>query len=203
MTVWMQTASGRAFDMIAPTAAEVDFDDIAEHLAKLPRWNGATPNIFYSVAQHCVHASELAFKETGNNAVAAAVLLHDAHEAYIGDDILPKQLALVDLANMIDPAMGSLIEQTHRRLRHGIDCAIHRAAGLEFPHDPTTRKIVKRIDAAMLEAERRQLVGDCLRPWHGNVEAADVELKPWAWQLAREAFSRRVVVYIKGSLVVS
>lgn len=202
MTVWMQTASGRAFDLIAPRSSDVDFEDIAEHLAKIPRWGGATPQVFYSVAQHCVHAAELAFKETGDRTIAAYALLHDAHEAYIGDDIQPKQLALVELADMIDPAMGSLIEQTHKRLRHGLDCAIHRAAGLQFPLDPAAGKIVKWIDAAMLEAERRQLVGDCQRPWHGNVEPAAVELLPWSWQLAREAFSRRVAVYVKGSIAV-
>lgn len=90
---WIMTASGRAFDFVEPSAEMVHWPDVAEHLAKTARFAGATAGVFYSVAQHSVHVARLVAPEW-----APWALLHDGHEAYLGDDTTPKKAALAHIA---------------------------------------------------------------------------------------------------------
>lgn len=48
---WIQTYSGRQFDIAAPTPEMVDLEDIAHSLAMQCRYNGHCQH-FYSVAEH-------------------------------------------------------------------------------------------------------------------------------------------------------
>lgn len=61
-------------------------DDIAHHLAKINRYNGALPiDVTYSVAEHSMDLARFfgyPFLKTNNVVVA---LLHDASEAILGD----------------------------------------------------------------------------------------------------------------------
>ena len=52
---WIQTWSGRQFDLLAPTADMVDPVDIAHALSLICRFSGHVDR-HYSVAQHCVIA---------------------------------------------------------------------------------------------------------------------------------------------------
>ena len=92
---WLQTGSNRAFDLLKPDPAQVDFDiDIAEALARIPRYTGHVRPGPYSVAQHCIVGADIVFRDTHDREAAAAFLLHDAHEAYIGDIATPVAQAL-------------------------------------------------------------------------------------------------------------
>jgi len=52
MRTWIQTYTGRQFDVFAPDLVQIDPVDIAWHLSMKCRYNGATTR-FYSVAEHC------------------------------------------------------------------------------------------------------------------------------------------------------
>lgn len=73
------TVTGRLVDLRNPDADEIDISDIAHALASICRFTGQTGE-FYSVAEHSVLVSREVPEE-----LALAALLHDAHEAYIGD----------------------------------------------------------------------------------------------------------------------
>lgn len=78
-----RTHSGRFIDLAVPTPDVLDLEDIAHNLARVCRFGGAVDE-YYSVASHCVYVAER-FLEQGALVLAAAGLLHDATEAYLGD----------------------------------------------------------------------------------------------------------------------
>lgn len=92
---YIMTLSGRKFYPFKPDAGDVDLNDIASSLSKSCRYSGHTPG-FYSVAEHCVKASEtLERLVVGGLTKESArcitwALLHDASEAYLND--LPRPI---------------------------------------------------------------------------------------------------------------
>lgn len=91
----IQTASGRTVDLSDPHVFDIDIHDIAHALGQLCRFTGHT-NQFYSVAEHCVHCSELVLdfvppdelkklSDEQKRILQIEALLHDAAEAYLGD----------------------------------------------------------------------------------------------------------------------
>lgn len=87
----MTTASGLPFWPADPRPEDVRIEDIAAHLSRLCRFNGAIRDDveIYSVAQHSVLVSEhvpAGYELEG--------LLHDAAEAYIGDRIKPLKMLM-------------------------------------------------------------------------------------------------------------
>lgn len=161
--IWKQTFTGRAVDMLAPSLTDIDFADVAHALALINRYDGHT-HIPFSVAQHCILGAEALLNETGDVRLAALFLLHDAHEAYVGDIGTPVQQAL----RALDP--GALIAL--RELRSRFDVAIHAAAGIALPDERETR-LIKRMDIRMLRAERDALMPAKPQDWHPDVEAAE------------------------------
>lgn len=80
--------SKRHVDVLRPKISDVDIEDIAFGLSVMPRFNGQTKEP-YSVATHCVLAYKIACNLGLGAKTRLAALLHDAHEAYIGDQIRP------------------------------------------------------------------------------------------------------------------
>ena len=194
---WLQTASGRAFDLVEPMPGMVDFEvDIPEALARIPRFTGHVRGGAYSVAQHSVIGANALQQETGRRDLAAAFLLHDAHEAYIGDIATPIGPALADLAVHASP-MGVNADLHVRRALHlmkaQLDRAIHDAAGIEWPLPDDVARAVKEMDLRMLATERRQVLGPAPARWDEAVEAAKPirmtgKLRIWPWPQAADAF---------------
>jgi hypothetical protein len=91
-------ANGKGIDLLDPKPEDIDFDAIAQHLAKEKRYNGATPGLEYSVAEHCARGASAILTATGNTTLAAYFLLHDAHEHTLKDDTTPKKRAIAELA---------------------------------------------------------------------------------------------------------
>ncbi|MFG1414013.1 hypothetical protein V5G24_23210 [Xanthobacter sp. VTT E-85241] len=200
---WMQTASGRAFDLVAPTAAMVDLGhDVPGALARISRFGGHVPSGSYSVAQHCVLGVDaiLAAGAADGWHVAQAFLLHDAHEAYIGDITTPMQDALAQVAAQIAPDAADaapLMRTVIREMKRRCDGAIHEAAGLPWPLPKHIHAQVKAWDLAMLATERLHLMPRAPRPWDPVVEAAQPvrlrgRIQIWPWPRAADEWSMRL-----------
>ncbi len=174
---WVHTASGRAVGLMRTSPADISIRDIAAHISKICRFSGAC-NSFYSVAQHSILVSNLVH-EYGPQA-AMYGLMHDAHEAYVGDITTPARRAI---GNMIDASSISPIDDITQRL----DRAIFEAIGLSWPMPGTIRDAVAAADLRALATERRDLMADgpewgpMPRPWRSAI-------KPLPWHKAEEKF---------------
>jgi len=95
---------------------------IAHNLSLINRFAGAIP---YSVAEHCLLCSSMVqqlvpeLDPTKLATLQLCALLHDAHEAYIGDIIKP-----------VADILGDAFKQQLRKLKHFIDVQIAAAVGL-------------------------------------------------------------------------
>lgn len=182
---------GRTIDLAAVTAADIDFDWIAETLAKIPRWGGKNPGAPFSVAQHCVMGANALHRETGDVRLAAAFLLHDAHEAFIGDF----EVTVINYFD--DDDVRSIIESVKRELDEEIAFAARMIVGM------FSIAQVRAMDRRMALAEARALFGatDAQLAALGfdvrlDPPALTGAIKPWAWPKAadeyRAAFARLV-----------
>lgn len=179
----LTTASARMVDLLAPQAADIDFTDIAEHLAKANRYCGATRGIAYSVAEHSVRCADAAIA-AGDPELAAYLLCHDMHEAYLGDDTTPKKRALEAIILSFGQLAGT-VEQAFDALTYNLDVAIHAAAGLTFPAAPRVSDLVHRFDRALLATEWRDLMR-CAPPYElATPLAGTIVPVPWPEAKAR------------------
>lgn len=169
---WTQTISGKKIDLLNLKPEDVDFHDIAHNLANVNRFCGATKRP-YSVAEHCVRVHDELAKRGETLPTRLIGLLHDAHEAYMGDIITPVKNALAELAG-VHP---KYIHDAFDALKWGLDLAIFDAAGLRLtgryslPHiKAVLRGSVKDVDAEMMMAERDVLGATPPEPWPGGLE---------------------------------
>jgi hypothetical protein len=180
----LTVASGRDIDLLDVRAADFeDFAWVAEHLAKLARFNGATPEVFYSVAQHCVVGATIILQHGYDEELAAYFLLHDVHEALLGDRPTPLKNAARALA-------GRAPEELELEAR--IDPPAHQAAGLAWPPQPSSRELIKHYDLVMLVTELRDLMPRkdlAIAPISG-VYPLKQKLIPWQWPHARTQWLR-------------
>lgn len=140
--------SGGYFDLLNPTPEMVDFDSIAHGLSMNVRFTGQCPE-FYSVAEHSIHAVNLAIEDgVKDRRVLFAILLHDASEAYTGD--------------MSKPLKNLLPE--YKRIEDRITAVIGEAFGIDFEkhHD-----VIKHYDRMMLKAEKQHFWPDDAAKWTG------------------------------------
>jgi uncharacterized protein len=126
------THSGINFNLLEPDASMIRIDDIAHALSHLCRFTGHT-RCFYSVAEHCIRASEHVPPQ-----FALEALLHDATEAYLGDVSSPLKTVLHE----------------YRMIEFRLDCVIRYHFGLPLKSSPQ----VKQADLAMLATERAHLM---------------------------------------------
>jgi uncharacterized protein len=145
----VETWSGRVVDLARPSADDIDLTDIAIHLARIPRFNGAT-RYCYSVAQHSILVSILC---QSNRAAARWAILHDAHEAYLGDLTTPMKRLLfgrdgqhlwASIVDRFDDAIGE---------RFGV----HRS--------PVIEEQIKIVDRLALSIESFRLMPSCGTGW--------------------------------------
>lgn len=130
---WVQTYTGRRFYFLEPRPQDIDLADIAWALAHLCRYNGHVQR-FYSVAEHSLILSALVPAH-----LAAAALMHDAAEAYLGDVTRPLKQLLPDFA----------------ALDRRVSVAIAGRFGLSYPW----HEAIKAGDMRLVGDERRELLG--------------------------------------------
>lgn len=148
---WIQTYTGKAFDLLADSThvADVCLDDIAHALSNTCRFNGHVRE-FYSVAEHSVHVASLVPEE-----FRRAALLHDAAEAYCGDVVSPLKIALRGDAN----EQPSTYDQVYKR--------VETRVALRFGLRPTDLRsdVVNQADLMMLALERDRFFPIRKREW--------------------------------------
>lgn len=133
---WIKTYTGRKFEFGRITPDDIDIVDIAHSLSHLCRFNGHS-RYFYSVAEHSIEVSHRVPPE-----LALVGLLHDAHEAYMGDITRPLKKKL--------SAYFSVLQQN-------IDLVIAARFGFDFMdfHSPAIREV----DNRMLATEGDLMMG--------------------------------------------
>lgn len=142
-----QMSSGAIFDISDPDPELVSMKDIAHHLSMICRFTGGTSR-FYSVAQHSVLVSKLVPPR-----FALWGLLHDAAEAYIGDNCTPKKNRIPAIKAVERPIM----------------VAICRKFGLSVDQP----RCVHVADSTLLAVEARTFLPP--HPWHNQVADADYD----------------------------
>jgi hypothetical protein len=149
---WLQTHTGRVFPLIDPMQEDVRWPDVIYALAHINRFTGHAGT--YSVAQHsCLVAEQLPHD------MKLYGLLHDAHEAYIGDVSTPLKKTLKMMYGL---NLWSLVDS--------VDEAIHLAADLPHPVPQTIREAVKIADVRALVTERRDLMRAPPQRWGDEYE---------------------------------
>jgi hypothetical protein len=128
-------------DLREPDPSLITVEEVAWGLSRTCRYSGKTPK-HYSVAEHsCLVASHL--REQGEpDEVQLAAVLHDAHEAFVGD-VLPCVKALV---------VG------YRRIERDLDRAMLTALALPLDLLEKHHATVKRADKWALSAEVKCLL---------------------------------------------
>lgn len=157
---WVQTYSGVAFDLRAPSAAAIRVEDVAHSLAYQCRFGGHVRR-HYSVAQHSVLVALLVWQRSGRDANAALHgLLHDAHEAFTGDVKKPIKVLIEGLA----PGALGVLEDA-------IDAELFAWAGCE--RTAASRAHVKRADREILFWERDRFMAVPPQPWPGEADRGE------------------------------
>lgn len=172
MSPWLQTASGAAYDLLNPDPQSITLGDTAHALARICRYTGHVSR-FYSVAQHCVQGARALRSRGEHVGIQRAFLLHDAHEAVTGD-----------VASPIKRCLGETwrsFERTHE---------IAFRTRFVVPRDMP--EAIKAMDLAMLETERRALLGPSPRPlgdgWPVVEPVEDLVIYPWIPAVAEAEF---------------
>ena len=172
---WIQTRTGRAVNLLNPFHGDVDFEDIAEALGQINRFSGHCRRPM-SVACHTLAVADIVADI--DPAAVPWALLHDAHEAYLGDITTPAAAAigLVLREAMLGEAAAAAPDRFAKviaDLKRRHDDAILIASGLPvhagYP-DATVRGVVAHADAVALMWERRDLLGAPPCRWHPSLE---------------------------------
>lgn len=166
---YIRTYTDRAVDFLEPRLETINITDIAHALAITNRFSGHT--MFpYSVAQHSVLAAVAA-----PFSLQLEALLHDAHEAYVGDMPTPLKHLMPE----------------YQELEGRMELAVRTKFGLPWNMSPE----VKHIDRRMLATEAEHFgfslwtdIGTVV-PFHA------MKIEEWDWTRARDEFIERFNVY--------
>lgn len=117
---WLETASGKRIDLANPDPAQIQIDDIAWALSRMPRFSGHTRDIHpLSVASHSLWMAMYVWEVSHSPLISLQAMLHDAHVAYTGEIPRPvKQL----------PGIAQQLELLTGRLKYAINRALQVSA---------------------------------------------------------------------------
>lgn len=174
---WNQsTASGKPFWVGDPRPLDVRIEDIAAHLARIPRFGGALADNVetYTVAQHsCLVSDHLPIP------LRLEGLLHDAAEAYTGDMVKPLKLLLEHKA----PGVWKELETR-------VELAIRERFGLPRFMSPE----IKHQDYLAVATEHRDVQGPNMGiDWGSWAEGScwPERIDPWTIRRSRREFLTR------------
>lgn len=112
----LATYTGRLINILDPNPMDIFPMDIAMGLARACRFAGHTKS-FYSVAEHsdwCRQQVELRYP--GNDALAFAALMHDAHEFILGDVPTPLKNIMPEYEHVANKLQNAITSRYGGRL---------------------------------------------------------------------------------------
>lgn len=169
--IWLQSRKGRVLDMVEPQAGAVDFEEIADQLAQVNRYAGAS-DVPVSVANHTLICDRVAQMSGATERQRALVLLHDAHETRIGEAPTPSTQAKIAIAAQLYGAAGAdMVRQVLAEEKRRHDRAIYEAARIA-PPSAEELFFVHHCDVTALATERRDFLARPPMPWSAATEAA-------------------------------
>ncbi len=138
----IRTRSGQYIDVVKIKPTDILAEDIAFGLARECRFGNHTQR-FYSVAEHSIWCMNRGIELYPDDAALhLKLLLHDAHEAYLGDWCTP----MVDSIDSLYPGVKDAINVVKKMVQR----AINDRFGISCPMDDNR---VKEIDRQALEWE--------------------------------------------------
>lgn len=157
------THNKQIYDLESPDYIAVLLADVAHALSNLCRFTGHSRE-FYSVAEHSVRVFQLLRDRGHTITLQRAGLMHDAHEAYIGDMSTP----LKQVLGIRD------FEDRHKK-------AIHKRFQIAQDHS----SVVCEADRVLLSTEFRDLLGysDPALP-----RPLREKIVPWSREFAKSKF---------------
>jgi len=174
------TYTGRAVDLDRFREDDVDIEDIAHSLSMQCRYNGHTKQ-FYSVAEHSIHISNhLALCAYGPT-VQLAGLLHDAHEAYVGD--------------IIRPIVQDKMMLSFRRIRDAVQAVIESKFVIMLK--PAERDAVDMLDKRIILDEKARLLHKAVI-YDLGVRPLEVRFPLWNPAEAKVEFLARFAMLVKS-----
>lgn len=118
---WIRLIDGSAYHFRKPNPAMLDIHHIATPLSKICRFGGhLRGDAFYSVAEHSVKVANIVFNLARFNFCSTLAedlqlqfdgLMHDAHEAFVGDVTTPLKHMLGDNFRAIEESVERVISQ--------------------------------------------------------------------------------------------
>ncbi len=187
--VWQRMLSGRRLDLLAPSTADIEIEDIAHGLARVARWNGQTTGTHaFSVAQHSLLVEDIVACSCSDwqPISTLAALLHDAPEYVIGDLISPFKAVLGD---------------DYKIVENRLLAAIHQRFGLPIMLPDAMKVAIKEADRAAAFIEATSLAGfsqdEAVRyfGWPDNLTANRLaalrRIAPWPAAQAQSAYIAR------------
>lgn len=184
--LWVVTLSGARVSLINPTPEMICLDDIVDGLS-ISRFNSHTKDSSglqrnYTVLQHSVWVADCLRRWGFDRPTCLKGLLHDAPEAYWGDDISPKKWLIERMVGF--DVIGRLHEPFY--------VAIMQALNVEWPWDDATNKAIKQADLLALVTEHRDLLPDEAISFRGEMpEPHDIRIEPWDAVRAQSVFRLR------------
>lgn len=166
---------------------DIRIEDIAHNLARINRFCGA---LQYSVAEHSVLASDMVWRLYSKDdkeklsALRLQALLHDAHEAYLGDIVTP-----------VMDWLGDEARERMNMLKAHVDYQI--AEALNFLQDPSSD--IKAIDKQLLDFELAFFFRLALPVTH-SYDLVKKEFQCWNPDEAEERFLH-VYNELKGMMI--
>lgn len=160
-------SSGNYFDFTNPERSSFTVSDIAHALARICRFTGHCGH-FYSVAQHSVLVSRILPPP-----LQLPGLMHDAHEAFVGDVAAPLKMLLPD----------------YREIEERCQAAVLERFGITLPLSPDIRDA----DLVLLSTEKRDLMKRTEQPWpvESNYRPLEMRITPMTPAQAERAFLLR------------
>lgn len=158
---WIQTNTGRRFDLFSATEADISIVDIAGPLSRICRWGGQC-NQHYSVAQHSLHVADLLERSGASARTQLVGLLHDAHEAYLGDIVTPLRERLYaevssDSPERMADGETAAMDELCARLQGEIFRALVPGLSTDGCETPAEARAWRRADRQALVTEARDL----------------------------------------------
>lgn len=157
------TIEGGECDLLNPSIYNYSIREIAHSLSNINRYTGHTRRA-YSVAEHSLFVCDMILAEGYGPLAGLCGLMHDAHEAYVGDVPSP-------IKQILGKTWSEFEDSVQRALLDRYELIFH-------VHD--YGKIIKHFDLKALATERRDLLNFDARkhtPWM-SIDTPGNEMRP-------------------------